>query len=188
MNSCELPRKAVPGFAVSCSKSCSWICCEQLWTVGEAVPWPAMNCWRTVPRSALDNCDLLEKQYVHLLVNSYDWWRSFTCICCGQLWTDEETLPVSAVDSCELMRSFTCICCGHLWTDEKLYLYLLWTSVNWWEALPVSAVDSCELMEKVYLYLLWTAMNWWRSFTCVCCGHLWTDEKLYLYLLWTAVN
>ncbi len=92
----------------------------------------------------MDSCELMEKLYLYLLWTANNWWRSFTFICCEQLWTDEEAVPVSAVNSYELMK--------------KLYLYLLWTAVNWWrsctcicckqlwtdkEAVPVSAVDSC---------------------------------------------
>ncbi len=115
--------------AVSCSRSCSWICCEQLWTAGEAVPGPALNCRRTVPRSALDNGELLDMQYVDLIVDSSQLIKK---VYLYLKWT-----------AMNWWRNFTCICCGQLWTDEKLYLYLLWTAVNWWEALPVSAVDSC---------------------------------------------
>ncbi len=131
----------------------------------------------------------MDKLYLYLLKTAVNWWRSLTCICSGQLWTDGEALPVSAVDSCELKlylyllwtavswwRSCTCICCGQLWTDGEAIPVSAVDRTDG-EALPVSAVDSCELMEKLYLYLLWTAKNWWRSFTCICCGqlcHIWT--------------
>ncbi len=97
--SCQLPAKLFLDLlctAGSCCKSCTWICCEQSRTC---------NCCEQLRATGkvdliVDSSELMEKVYLYLLWTAVNWWRSCTCICCWQLLTDGEALPVSAEDSC----------------------------------------------------------------------------------------
>ncbi len=137
-------------------RSCTWTCCEQLWTAGKLyldLPWTTVNScgqlWtdgEALPVSAVDSCELMEKLYLYLLWTAVNWWRSFTCICCGQLGTDEEALPVYVVDSYELM--------------EKLYLYPALWNRNYFFTVPVP-VPTFEKLWFRFRFLLLKKL-WFR--------------------------